>query len=339
MILSILYNLVLYQKGGIYIDNQRILPKTVQVYKRLLHRIPKDQSIYFEIENKIRSAEAGYNGECYVDNFIRQVSFPKHYAILKDIHIQIAENNYLQIDTLILTKKYITILEVKNIRGKIYFQKNPDQLIREVDGVTTPFKCPEQQLKRHVRNLQVLLQVAKINIPIRSLIVLAYSKTQVVLPPQYTKVVMGCDISNKLNDYNQLPDSISTIKFQQLLNYLISHSQDFIPKPLAQTYSIAFSLIKTGLFCPNCAIKVKNRNKCPNCKTSKSLMQKQALEDWFYLVKGNISNHECVYFLELKDKYAASYLFKTLNLLPMNHFKSRYYILQKSSVSSTYDHL
>lgn len=305
----------------------------------MLHRIPKDQNVYLEIENKIRSAEAGYSGECYVDNFLKQVNFPKHFAILKDLHIQLHESNYLQIDTLILTKKYIAVLEIKNIRGKISFQKNPDQLIREVDGITTPFKCPEQQLKRQVRNLQVFLQAAKINLPIKSLLVLAYSKTQVVLPPQNTNIVMGCDISNKISDYNQLPDTISTIKFQQLLNRLLSQSQDFIPKPLSQTYSLAFPLIKTGLFCPNCAIKIKNQNKCPNCRTSKSLMQKQALEDWFYLVQDTISNRECVYFLELKDKYAASYLFKNLNLQPMNHFKSRYYILQKSSVTSKHDHL
>ncbi|MFJ8065436.1 nuclease-related domain-containing protein [Psychrobacillus sp. NPDC096426] len=286
----------------------------------------------------MRSAEAGYKGECYVDNFLKQVNFPKHSAILKNLHFQLHENNYVQLDTLILTKKYIAILEIKNIRGKISFQKNPDQLIREVDGVTTPFKCPEQQLKRQVKNLQTLLQTLKITLPIKSFIVLAYSKTHVVLPPQYTKIVMGCDLFNHIDDYNQLPDTISTVKFQQLLNYLISQSRDFIPKPLAQTYPLSVSHIKTGLFCPNCAIKLKDRTKCPNCKIPKLLMQKQAIEDWFYLVKDTISNRECVYFLELKDKYAASYLLKKLDLQPMNHYKSRYYVMQKSKASKR-DHL
>ncbi|WP_391119095.1 nuclease-related domain-containing protein [Psychrobacillus sp. L3] len=150
----------------------------------MLNRLPRDQNIYLEIEKKIKAAEAGFRGECYVDNFLKQVTFPKHYAILKELHIQINQNNYLQIDTLILTKKYIAILEIKNIRGKIYFQRNPKQLIREVDGETTSFKCPEQQLKRHVKKLQFLLQNFKISIPLKSLIVFAYSQTQVVLPTQ-----------------------------------------------------------------------------------------------------------------------------------------------------------
>lgn len=292
-----------------------------------------------EIEKKIRSAVAGYKGECYVDNFLKQVTFPKHFAILKDLHIPLHENNYLQLDTLILTRKYIAILEIKNIRGKISFQKNPDQLIREADGITTPFKCPEQQLKRQVKNLQTLLQTAKINISIKNLIVLAYSKTHVVLPPKYTKIVMGCDIANHVEDYNQLPDAISTVKFQQLLNFFISQSRDFVPKPLAQTYPLSLSHIKTGLICPKCAIKIKNRNKCPICKTPKTLMQKQAIEDWFHLVKDTISNRECVNFLELKDKYAASYLLRKLDLQPMNHFKSRHYVLKKPKIPNKDDHL
>ncbi|WP_422194918.1 nuclease-related domain-containing protein [Psychrobacillus psychrotolerans] len=80
-----------------------------------------------------------------MDNFLKQVSFPKSYAILKDLHIKIYSNSYLQMDTLILTKKYIALLEIKNIRGKIAFQKNPDQLISEFDGEVTPFNAPNSK--------------------------------------------------------------------------------------------------------------------------------------------------------------------------------------------------
>ncbi|WP_246096976.1 nuclease-related domain-containing protein [Psychrobacillus soli] len=304
------------------------------MYKRLLHRISKNQSLYLEIEKKIRAIEAGYSGESYVDNFLKQVNFPKHYAILKDLHIQIDENNYLQIDTLILTKKYFAILEIKNIRGKIYFQRNPNQLIREIDGETTPLKCPEQQLKRHVQKLKLLLQQYKVNIPIKSLIVLAYSKTHVVLPPQYANITMGCDISHHIEEYNQLPDAISTQKFHQSLTNLLSRSNEFIPKPLAKVYPLELSHIKIGLFCPNCHVKINNQRNCINCNTPKKIMQQQAIEDWFYLVKDTISNSECVYFLELKDKFAANYLLNKMALHPVNHHKSRYYIMQKTKALS-----
>jgi len=316
----------------LFIDKQRHLPKTIEVYKRLLHRLPKKDPINLVIENKIKAAEAGYTGECYVDNFLKKVDFPKHHALLKDLHIQINQNNFLQIDTLIVTKKFIAILEIKNIRGKTSFQKHPDQLIREVDGETTAFKCPKQQIKRHAKSLQILLQTLKIDIPIKSIIVLAYSKTHVVLPPKYTEIVMGCDISEHIDSYNQLPDVISTVKFHQLLNILVSKSTEFVPKPLAQIYPFDLSQIKTGLICPNCHVKINNHKNCPSCKTTKNLMQKQAIEDWFYLYKDTISNRECVYFLELKDKFAANYLLKKMDLHAINQHKSRHYVLHKANI-------
>lgn len=298
----------------------------------MLWRLPRHHPTCLEIENKIRAIEAGYAGESYVDNFLKQVNFPKHYAILKDLHIPISPHNYLQVDTLILTRKYIAVLEIKNIRGKLLFQKNPDQLIRVLDEESTAFKCPEQQIKRHVNNLQTLLNSLKIDIPIKSLIVLAYSKTHVVLPPKDTTIVMGCDISEYINNYNQYSDIISTTKFQQLLNSLLSKSTEFTPKPIAQTYPLELSQIKTGLFCPKCFNKINNTSTCPSCKTPKIIMQTQAIEDWFYLVKHTITNRECVYFLELKDKFAANYLLKKLNLHPVNNNKSRYYVLQSLNV-------
>ncbi|WP_277584586.1 nuclease-related domain-containing protein [Psychrobacillus antarcticus] len=275
----------------------------------------------------MKATESGFHGECYVDNLLKQVDFPRNYAILKDLHIQVDSNRYLQMDTVILTKKYIALLEIKNIRGKIAFQRNPDQLIREFDGEITSFKCPEQQIIRQTKRLQLLLQEFKINLPIKKLIVLAYSKTHVVLPPKYTTIVMGCDISIYIDEYNQLPDVLSTTEFNQLSRELVSKSFEFIPTPIAQTYPVNLSDVKTGLICPSCSKKTRGQLKCSMCKTLKLVMQNQAVEDWFYLVKSSISNSECVHFLELKDKYAGNYLLNKLPLHPVSNHKSRHYIL------------
>ncbi|SDN64730.1 Nuclease-related domain-containing protein [Psychrobacillus sp. OK028] len=275
----------------------------------------------------MKATEAGFHGESYVDNFLKQVHFPKNYAILKDLHIQVDPSSFLQIDTLILTRKYIALLEIKNIRGKIAFQKNPEQLIREFDGEITPFKCPELQITRQTKKLQSLLQELKINLPIKKLIVLAYSNTHVVLPPKYTTIVMGCDISIYIDDYNQLPDVISTAKFNQLCRWLVSRSFEFTPIPLAEIYPVNLSDVITGLICPTCWKRIKGQTKCLICKTPKLVMQQQALEDWFYLMKSSITNSECVHFLGLKDKHAGNYLLNKLPLQPVNNHKSRHYVL------------
>ncbi len=258
------------------------------------------------------------------------MNFPKHYAILKDIHIPINENSYLQIDTLIITKKYILVLEIKNIKGKIYFQKTPKQLVRDFEGEFKAFKCPEQQLLRHLKKLQIVLNQAKINIPIKGLIVFAYSKTQIVLPPEFAKITMGCDIADHIERYNELPDVISQSIFNKLLSVIALQSTEYLPNPLAQTFPLELANIRTGLICPICHNKIINQKNCPTCKTSSRIMQQQAIEDWFYLCKDTISNRDCVHFLELKDKYAANYILNKLKLNKVNHHRYRHYSFSQS---------
>lgn len=274
--------------------------------------------------------EAGYTGECYVDNFLKKVTFHKHYAIFKDLHIPVNEHTFLQIDTLIVTPQYIAVLEIKNIRGKISFQRHPYQLIRELNGETTSFKCPEQQLKRHLKNLDTILSQVKINVPIKGLIVFAYSKTHVINPPESAGISMGCDIVEHIEQWNELPSLLTLKAFNKLISYLRFHSTEYLPNPISATYSLEFSQIITGLMCPICHNKISNNKPCLTCKVSKKTMQRNAIEDWFYLVKSTMSNRECVQFLELKDKFAANYLLKTMDLHKINVHRYRHYTLRKS---------
>ena len=317
----------LLQKGEITIDHPRTISKTTEVYKRIIHRFPMDHPLIPYIENRMYSLEAGYAGETYVDNFLKQIPFSKYFAILKDLHIPISDSSYLQLDTIILTPKYLAILEIKNIRGKVSFQSNPEQLLRELDGEIHAFKCPEQQIIRHAQKLTLLLSSLKIQIPVKSFIVFASTKTIVTQPPKTVKAIMGCDIANHINLLHALPDVLSITKFKHLLNYFTTNATEFIPKPLSYIHPLDLKDLKKGLLCGKCYRFVEAN--CPSCGTLKKTMQHEALEDWFYLYKETISNKECREFLNLKDKHAASYLLKNSKLYPVNHTKSRYYVIQK----------
>lgn len=311
-------------------DSLRNPPKHIQIYKRMSHRFPADHPIQKVILTHIKSMEAGYFGESYVDHFLKQILFPKSHAVIKGLHIQIRPGSFLQIDTLIITQKYIAILEIKNIKGRIHFQQNPNQLVRELNGETSTFKCPEQQILRHQKNLEFLMDQLNISIPLEKLIIFAFSSTHIAQPPLHVKVLMGCDISNYLDKLNELPDVVSTSTFKRFVKALTSRSIDFIPKPLAETYSLDWNAIQTGLLCPKCHFKCTTQTHCPSCNIPRKVLQIQAIEDWFYLCKDTISNKECVDFLQLKDKYAASYLLKTLKLSSINNNKSRHYTYSTS---------
>jgi len=160
--------------------------------------------------------------------------------------------------------------------------------------------------------------------------VFAFSKTHIVLPPEFAKITMGCDIAESIEDNNDLPDFISVNTFNRLLKALTSNATEFIPKPLSKNFHLELTHIRTGLICPKCHLKITNHKHCQSCKISINLMQQQAIEDWFYLYKDSISNSECVHFLELKDKFAANYLLTKLHLDKINEHRYRRYTISQN---------
>ena len=313
--------------GVILINHNRKIPLTLNVYQRLLQRIPIQHPLYSEIESRISRIRAGYSGETYVDHFLSNIEFPCKFEILKDVHIKTSPKTKIQLDTLIITPKFICILEIKAIKGKISFQQNPAQLIREVDGIQTPLKCPEEQLKRHERRLAFWMKTNNINLPIVSFIVLAFSKTHVSLPPKYSKLIMGCDISSYIEDLFDLPNILSHIKYTQLMDKIRQSQTSFSPTPLSSIIPIDYSQLKKGLICPNCSFTIDNLYKCPNCKISRKVMITNAIEDWFHLIKDSITTKECREFLNLNDKTTASHILTRSNLIPKNNGRYRYYKL------------
>ena len=268
---------------------------------------------------------AGYNGECQVDHFLKQVNFKQPYAILKEVNLKSEAESFISTDTLIVTQSYICVLEIKTIKGKLMFQSNPPQLLRDFDGAITPLKCPEQQLKRNVKRLNMWLEKHGVSLPIHSYIVLPYSKTHVTLPPKFAKIIMGCDISGYTEELNEKQPIISRETFDKLINLINDCQTSYFPAPLSNRYQIKFEQIRKGLMCSYCFKTIRGEKKCPYCKKSTKLAKKEAVEDWFYLWKDSISNRECVEFLGLKDIFAATYLLKSMKLLPCGNGRSRRY--------------
>ena len=158
---------------------------------------------------------AGFNGECQVDRFLKQVNFTEPYTILKEVNLKSDAQSFISIDTLIVTQSYICVLEIKTMKGTLMFQSNPPHLLKDLEGVITPLKCPEQQLNRNVKKIYMWLEKHGVSLLIYSYIVLSYSKTHVALPPKFAKIIMGCDISSYIEEVNEKQPIISRGNFRQ----------------------------------------------------------------------------------------------------------------------------
>jgi hypothetical protein len=290
-----------------------------------LHRLPINHPSRKDILSKIDNKRAGYNGECQVDHFLKQVNFKKPYAILKEVNLKGENQSFISIDTLIVTREYICVLEIKTIIGIISFQSNPPQLIREIDGIITTYKCPEQQLNRHVKRLRIWMDKQNVLLPNIGCIVLPYSKTRVAKPPEFAKIIIGCDISGFIEDIKEKQEIISREKFDKFISNILEKQTFYIPSPLRNRYKFEYNQIRKELMCGKCFRTITNEKKCSTCKITTKNCKRDAIEDWFYLWKHTISNRECVDFLGLKDEFAASYLLRSLQLIPIGNGRSRKY--------------
>lgn len=306
------------------IDFERTEPHIIHAYTRVLHRLPPEHPSQHDILSKIDMTRAGFNGECHVDRFLKQVNFTEPYAILKEVNLKSESHSFISIDTLIITQSYICVLEIKTIKGILKFQSNPPQLLKDVDRVITPLKCPEQQLNRNVKRLNKWLEKYGISLPIHSYIVLPYSKTHVALPPKFAKIIMGCDISSYIEELNEYLPIISRETFDKLVSLINECQTSYFPPPLSYRYPIKYDHIQKGLLCSFCFTTIKEEKKCPSCKKSTKHAKKEAVEDWFYLWKDSITTRECMEFIGLNED-AASYLLRRLNLVPVGNGRGRKY--------------
>ncbi|WP_397541172.1 nuclease-related domain-containing protein [Rossellomorea aquimaris] len=64
-------------------------------------------------------AWAGYHGECKVDRQLSTID-DEHMLVHNDLCIPMGES-FFQIDTLIFTRNFILILEIKNIAGSMEY--------------------------------------------------------------------------------------------------------------------------------------------------------------------------------------------------------------------------
>ncbi|MBU8880911.1 NERD domain-containing protein [Bacillus sp. FJAT-29790] len=104
------------------IAKERLIPLRMLKNEALLRRIPKHHVKRTIIEKDQTRRKAGYRGEEASDYYVNQLP-DKEYTIFHDLRL-LNEQNYFQMDTLILSPKFALILEIKNISGTIYFDSS-----------------------------------------------------------------------------------------------------------------------------------------------------------------------------------------------------------------------
>jgi len=298
-----------------------------------------------KIVEKLSINYAGFRGEQSIEYYLSLID-NKTNRILHDIRLQGINNCYFQIDYLIVSQKYCIIMEVKHIKGTLYFDRKFNQLLRIDDSSKeTGFPDPILQVNRQKSQLQYFLRKHNLsNVPVIPLVIISYPSTIIKATTDHK------DVSQVVKHSGVLPSKLESLErkyrretltkteFNKLLRIIRKHSTVHLPNVL-NTYNVSKSDILTGVYCPFCQKipmkKIRSYWSCTKCNSVSKNAYLLSLIDFALLINPVITNKDCREFLHINSVATTSRLLQSLNVETKGTYKDRKYILEISKLKES----
>lgn len=306
--------------------------KKLEVFqRRLIQNHPKLLTITDELGGRL----AGHHGEQSNDYFLKPF-LSKGYTVLHDLRLA-AHDSFFQIDTLLISARYILILEVKYITGTLHFD-HLNQVIRvRDDGSEEAFQNPIFQVKRQRSHLTDWLSRNRVpNLPMHSLVVMSNPRTIIKSLPSHKDLPQYITHSPYLQERIQVFDKMHSVEkltkkeITKLSKLLVrQHTPD--NPDLLKRYQIEEKDIIKGVYCTKCfympVVRKNNTWNCPKCSKKDRNLHLPSLEDYALLYGASITNKEFCDFLQIPSRHVAKRILSNMNLPHTGGWKGRTYTL------------
>ena len=268
-----------------------------------------------ELREQLYRTESGFVGERFVDQMWHDYQLTDAYYLLHNYCI-----DQHQIDTVFLCSRFILILEIKNIAGRIWFEEEKAQFLRErEDGIIESFRNPIDQVKRHVRFMTNLVAG---RLPVLYAVVFSNPRTIIGQVPKSEAVFKVSGLESFLrSEISRYPVKMNNL--DKFANWLAGKHQ-----VRSQAMQIDVSRIMRGVICSSCTRIMKFQHGkfvCLNCRRSGLEDFYTGLADYRYLISEWISNQELRQFFSVPSEDAARRLLKNLAFEFEGSFKDRKY--------------
>lgn len=286
-------------------------PKIIKGLEAMKKRLPVHHEKYAKIVDELSMHEAGNFGERHVLSLLSTKPLPENTLILHNVAFTTKVD--VQIDVLLLTPSWCLIIEVKNIKGTLYFKTNPRQLIRINDnGTENILGMPESQIDKYCFGLKTIFQENGIQLPIYRVIHFPFNNANIKKMPETAPLLIGYELQNYIWTLPKQEKHINPKKVAQLLMKHQTETDDRFP--LCTHYQIDAKSIRIGVECPHCETipmtRIQRTWQCPSCGKNSMVAHQKALEDYYMLINKIISPREAVNFLNLSNRYVAKRILK-----------------------------
>ncbi|MBE6337171.1 MAG: DNA-binding protein [Lentimicrobiaceae bacterium] len=204
---------------------------------------------------------------------------PTEYYLLDDVYLKVNEN-YVQIDHIVVSKYGIFVIETKNMKGWIFGTDKSEYWTKNMYGKKYSFRNPLKQNYYHVKTLQTLL-----NIPQNKFVPIVVfmkgaslkCKTDGIVTTYRKLIRVVRNYKEIVFDDNEVQRIIYVLTESSIKDR--KHKKEHVNK-VKQTIAVRDVKIKSGI-CPRCNGKLVERDgeygrflgcsNYPNCKFTKSL--------------------------------------------------------------------
>lgn len=298
------------------IMNNRARPGIEKVCDAGLRRLRTAHPVAGKLEERRKQAEAGFGGEQRVDGVLIEYRHPDPIRIFADLGLSCGSR--FQLDTLLLTRSWACLLEVKNISGRSVIRDIPPQLVRITkDGSEEALGSPFAQLDSHLMLFRDWLHERNTPIPVYGAVVFAYPSQMVETTAAPHPILFPNSIPFFLRNLPAHP-LLDEHELDRLSRQVLAAHAPYTQRPLCTMYpQVSTQDIRTGVICPACGeIGMHWHERAWNCvcKYISRTAHIEALHDWFLIFGGELTNEECRRFLGVEDRHAAKRLMRSAGL-------------------------
>ncbi|MDQ0353086.1 ribosomal protein L37AE/L43A [Alkalibacillus filiformis] len=287
---------------------------------------------YRQVETELYRERSGYAGELRVDYPLSKLDFP--HFILHDLRLRLFQN-FFQMDTLLLTERFVLILEVKNFTGIITINPTFNQLIQTVDGETHTYDDPVIQVEEQKQQQLQWLGFSSVHeLPVETLVVMANPKATLDITSEKHRdyIIPISQLTQKIRDVSQkYREPIMPVDATSRLAHKMKDHHNFKNYNIEKNFRIHYDDYKRGAFCPNCKasimIRMRRRWECRRCKHRSADAHVNALKD-YYLLKGEeVTNREVRDFLRVESASLSKHFLKNADFETVGKTNTRKYLL------------
>ena len=255
------------------------------------------------ISDTYQNIKAGFSGEEKVISYINEVHLTGGVRTFRNINL-----DNTQIDVIVVTSKFICILEVKNMTGEFYFDPVSKHFYRIKNEKKEGMRNPELQLRRAVRVLQHRLDRKGLDIPVRGLIIFASRAGIVMQPPTLFPAIPIDAMGIYLEEMDELSGQSITSEEMKKIRHILMKSDLVVHEPkLFERLGIDRSEVKPGVRCTGCfevgMKRVYSSWICSKCGVRDKNAHFATLQEYQLLFGREITSRDMKRWLQIDDRF------------------------------------